>query len=137
MRVALLAGLVLLALVNQSCQVFQGAPIDPGADRVVVFAQRAQNQALDTFDEFLAFEQENRALLNDPKVKAAADNIRMNYQKWDDDLSASIKTYQLARTQENATKLDLTLSILRQAVAIASHYLVTKASVAPNWVRPK
>lgn len=109
------------------CSIFKGAAVAEGSDPIVVHAQRAQNYALDTFNEFLLFEKENRALLNDPAIKAAADNIRANYKQWDDDLSVAIKAYQLARTQENANRMDMALSVLHQAIAIARHYIVTKS----------
>lgn len=110
------------------CGIFQGAPIATNADPVVVYAQRFQNQALDTFDEFLSFEHKNRALLNDPAIKAAADKIRADYKKWDDDLSSAIRAYQVTRSQSDADKIDITLKLIHEAVGIARHYLITKAA---------
>lgn len=110
------------------CSVFKGAPIATNADPVVVHAERAQQYALATFDEFLAFEKNNRAAINEKAVWDAADHIRANYQKWDNDLLDSIRTYKAVRTQENASKIDTTLALIRQGLAIASHYYVTKSA---------
>jgi hypothetical protein len=55
---------IVLAIGMCSC-----ASVDEGADPVVVHAERTANYALDTFDAFLKFEYENRALINDPAVK--------------------------------------------------------------------
>lgn len=127
---ALLAPCALVVGVGFSggCSIFRGAAIATNADPVVVYAQRSQNYALDTFNEFLLFEYNNRALLNDSGLKAAADKIRADYKKWDDDLSSAIRAYQVTRGQADADKIDVALKLIHEAVGIARHYLITKAA---------
>jgi len=130
LSLALCAGAI--AGCGGGCAIFRGAPIATNADPVVVHAQRTREYALATFDAFLRWEKENRALLNDPGVKAAADNIRANYKKWDDDLGATIKAYQAIRSKENADKLDTALALMSQAIDIASRYFLTKTITPPK-----
>lgn len=126
--ITLLAPLALVVAVGCSggCGVFKGAAIAEGADPVVVHAERTQTYALETFDTFLAWERENRLLLHNPEVKAAADNIRVHYREWDDNLSSAIKAYKVTRSKENADKLDIALAVVSNALEIARRYLVTK-----------
>lgn len=113
-------------VITAGCSLFRGAPIAEGADPIVVHAERTQTYALETFDTFLAWERENRMLLHKPEVKAAADNIRVNYKEWDDNLSSTIKAYKATRSKENADKLDIALAVVSNALDIARRYLVTK-----------
>lgn len=109
------------------CSVFKGAPLAEGADKVVVHAERTQKEVLATVDEFLKFEKENRALINSKAVWDAADKVRDDYVKWDNDLLAAIRTYKSVRSQENASKIDIGLAALRQIAITASHYYVTES----------
>lgn len=109
------------------CSVFQGAEIDPAADPVIVHAQRTRGYALATFNAFLKFEYENRAAINNPQVKTAADTIRTNYKRWDDDLSRAIRAYQSVKSQENANKLDVALLVIQSGLEMASHYFLNDA----------
>lgn len=131
---ALCAGpLFLTAIVGCSggCAVFKGAPIAEGSDPIVVHAERTQGYALDTFDAFVRWENANRTLLNDPAVKNAADHVRRNYKKWDDDLTVAIKAYKAVRSKENADKLGTALTLISQGLDIARRYFLP-TSATPN-----
>lgn len=122
-QIALLYMLVMSGfLVGSGCSIFRGDPIDADADPAIVHAQRTRNNALDTFNKFLAWEKNNRALLNSPPTKAAADLIRTDYKKWDDGLGQAIVAYSAVKNTENATKLDIALSLIQQGLQIASQY---------------
>lgn len=119
--------LALIVLLFTSCSIFKGAPIAAGADPVVVHAERSQKDALATVDEFLRFEKENRFLINNKAIWDAADKVRTDYEKWDNDLLAAIRTYKSVRSQENASKIDITLAAIRQIAITASHYFITES----------
>jgi hypothetical protein len=126
------AALVVTVGCSGGCSIFQGAPVDEGSDAVVVHAERTAGFALDTFDTFLKWEYENRALINNPDVKSAADNIRKNGKQWINDLRSTTKAYKAVRSKENADKLDVALVIVNNALEIARRYLVIKAATAPT-----
>jgi hypothetical protein len=100
------------------------ASIDDGADPVVVNAERTANYALDTFDAFLKFEHDNRALINDPAVKNAADGIRRQAPAWIADLRAATRAYKVTRSQADGDRLQLALTVVQAGLDIAKRYLV-------------
>lgn len=114
------------------CSVFQGAPIASDADPVVVHAERTANFALDTFDSFLLWEYQNRAVLRDDNIKKAADQIRQNGKQWITDLRDTTKTYKTVRSKENADKLDYALAVVNKSLEIARRYLLIKTATQPQ-----
>lgn len=121
------SALVVTVGCSGGCSIFKGAPIAEGADKIVVHAERSQKEALATVDEFLRFEKENRALINNKAVWDVADKIRDDYEKWDNDLLAAIRTYKSVRSQENASKISIGLAAIRQIAITASHYFITES----------
>lgn len=106
------------------------APADP----VVVTAQNLRSQALNAFDFLWLAEMqfEKEAWNLSPKIKEYADYTRANSEKWLDDLTKAINTYQLARTPENKLKLDGVLKILETAIAESQKYTELAAKSKPS-----
>lgn len=123
-----LTSVALLALICSSCSVINPAPVAEGSDPVVVHAERTAGYALDTFDSFLLWEYQNRNLLNNQQIKAAADNIRANGKLWISELRVATQTYKAVRSQPNAEKLDIALAIVNQALETARRYLLVKSA---------
>jgi hypothetical protein len=116
---------IVLAIGMCSC-----ASVDEGADPVVVHAERTANYALDTFDAFLKFEYENRALINDPAVKGSADGIRKNGPAWIADLRAATRAYKVTRSQTDGDRLQLALTVVQAGLDIAKRYLAAGTAAA-------
>jgi len=120
-----------VALMSGGCALFRGEPIDAGADPYIVHAQRTRNYALDTFDGFLSWEKKNRAILNSPQTKAAADLIRADYTKWDNTLGEAIKAYSTVKNSENAGKLDIALALIQKGLELAAQYSNPNLALPP------
>jgi hypothetical protein len=100
------------------------AALQPGADPIAVRAEQSRSIAFLTFDTFLKFEYDNRALLaGTPEIHAAAEHIRVNGPKWIDDLTALIVVYKANRTPENKANLATGLAVLNTALVAAEKYL--------------
>lgn len=127
-----LALLGLLALFSTSCGLLRPAPLAANADPVVVHAERTAEYALATFDTFLLWEQQDRTLLNKSEVKAVADSIRLHGKQWINDLRTTTQAYKAVRSQPNADKLDLALTVVNRGLEMARRYLVTNSAVAPT-----
>lgn len=123
-----LPSLALIALLFTSCSIFHPATIDAGSDPIIVHAERTAGYALDTFDSFLLWEYQNRALLNNQAVKSAADNIRAHGKTWITELRAATQTYKVVKSQPNAEKLDIALGVVNQALETARRYLLIKSA---------
>ena len=124
-KIMALLSIALLAIGITGC-----STVDPGADPIVVHAERTANYALDTFDAFLKFEYDNRALINDPAVKGAADGIRKNGPAWIADLRAATRAYKVTRSQADGDRLQLALTVVQVGLDIAKRYLATSAAAA-------
>lgn len=116
----LLSSVLLLA----ACQAVQ-----PGADPVVVNAERDTRLAADTFDLLVHTEYDQRANLQsvDPKlagsVKAGADYIRKNAQRWLQSARVVTQAYKYNRTAQNKANVQTALATLSTAVSQAQSYL--------------
>lgn len=109
------------------------APADP----VVVTAQQVRANALNAFDLLWTTEKQFRkeAWQLSPKIKEYTDFTRGNAKQWLDDLTESISTYQLARTDENKLKLEGVIKILQNVTAQARDYAAQAA--AAKQLRPQ
>jgi hypothetical protein len=81
--------------------------LTPGADPVVVNAERTTALAADTFDTFLHVEYNNRAQLAaiSPAIHTYAEVLRRNGQTWLQTARALTKTYEANRTAQNKASL--------------------------------
>lgn len=97
------------------------------ADTLVVTCEKVRATALDTFDAIMQWEYANREALQriNPQIHEFAENIRRNGRAWLDDLTALKRSYQDARTPDNASRLNAALAALNSAIASASRYLAT------------
>jgi len=100
------------------------AALQSDADPVVVRAQQARSFAFLTFDTFLKFEYDNRAMLaGAPEIHAAAENIRENGPRWIDEVTNLITVYKANRTPESRANLATGLAVLNTALIMAERYL--------------
>ena len=98
--------------------------VSPGNDPLVVNAERTTELAVDTFDLFLRWEHDNRAVLASvPQIRKAADRIRMNAPTWLTSARSLTKAYKANRSPENRANLETALTVLRTALAEARTYL--------------
>lgn len=111
--------IALLALALTGC-------VTPGNDPVVVNAERTTQLAVDLFDTFLAWEHSNRELLlaTDPRIKEAADFIRLRGQSWLETTRAMTKAYKQNRNNANRANLDTALAVLKVGVNEAQRHFV-------------
>lgn len=129
---ATLAAAAALTFLLTGCQLLDPAPIASSADPIIVHAERTANYALDTFDQFLLWEHQNRALLNNAGIKGAADAIRKDGKQWIQDLRSATQAYKLVRSRENANRLDVALTLVNKSLEIARRYLLTKTATTPT-----
>jgi hypothetical protein len=106
-----LALLVLLSAFAAGC-----AAIKPGNDPVVVRAEQATKSAIAIIDSFVKYEYDNRLLLQtvEPKVKLAADKMRVNAPQAFASARNLTKAYKLNRTAENKANLNTIIMVLDQ-----------------------
>jgi hypothetical protein len=101
------------------------APLQPGADPIVVNAERTANLAADTFDVFLKLEYDNRAALQtlSPAIHQYAETLRAKGPVWLDSLRALTKAYKFNRTSENKASLQTAISVVTAAMTESSKYI--------------
>jgi hypothetical protein len=102
--------------------------IDPAGvyrgDKVLYNADKTIVDSYDILHAFVTFEFENReALKATPDVANAADQIRLNAQKWTDSAIALRDAYVASPTPENRSKLEDGVRVLRQAMTQAQNYM--------------
>ena len=95
------------------------------ASTIVVGAESFRDIALNTFDGLMTIEHEHEAALKslNPEIHTFAELLRRKSESWLDDLTAAKTAYQIARTAENATKLQAAVAHLDSAVVLAAKYL--------------
>lgn len=101
--------------------VYKGNKVLYDADQVIA-------TSYDILHTFVVWEYQNRKLINNPQVTAAADNIRVNAPRWFASAIALRDTYKANATSANATALQTALALLHTAVSEANTWL------ASNWV---
>ena len=118
LALAILLSCLLVPVLNTGC-------VTPGADPVVVQAERSTELAYDVFDSFLLWEKNNReAMAGTPGVKRTADAIRANGVKWLQSAREMTKAYKANRTPENKANLETALQVLASAVSEAKRYWI-------------
>lgn len=100
-------------------------------DTFLYQAENTINTAHDTFRDFLVWEKQYRDILP-VEVSRAADQIRMNEQKWIASANALHDAYVRTPTAENKDKLALTLNLIQAAFHESLAYMVANKSKAPN-----
>jgi hypothetical protein len=101
------------------------APLQPGADPIVVNAERTANVASDTFDTFLKLEYDNRAALLtlSPEIHKYAEVLREKAPTWLASLRALTKAYKFNRSSENKASLQTAISVVTAAMQESSKYI--------------
>lgn len=106
------------------CLVLAGcfATLQPGADPVVVNAERTIEMARVTLDGFVRFEFNNRARLDAtaPAVGAAAEKIRRHAPEWFARALRLKQAYKANRNARSQADLLTAVSVLQQAAAEAA-----------------
>lgn len=116
--------LLLVALIT-AC-----AGIKPGNDPVVVRAEQVTKASMATIDTFLKYEYDNRLLLQiaDPKIKAAADAMRVQAPQVFMSARTLTKAYKANRTAENKASLNTLVAVLEKLASEASTYIAKYAN---------
>jgi len=101
------------------------APLQPGADPVVVNAERTANLAADTFDTFLKIEYDNRAALQtlSPAIHQYAETVRAKGPTWLASLRALTKAYKFNRSSENKASLQTAIAVVTAAMQESNKYI--------------
>jgi len=109
-----------LLLVLAAC-----AQLQPGADPVVVNAERTASLAADTFDTFLKIEYDNRAALQtlSPAIHQYAETLRAKGPTWLASLRALTKAYKFNRSPENKASLQTAIAVVTAAMQESNKYI--------------
>lgn len=112
----------------------------PGADPVVVYAERTAKVTLALADGFLSWELENRPGLPS-QVTAAADTLRDDFPKAWWEFRKLTKVYKANRTPENRADLQTAQAVLERLVQTVRNYAPPQvqekaARAAPKLVLP-
>jgi len=115
-----LATLILvIPLLLTGCQSLQ-----PGADPVVVNAERSIEVARATLDSFVRFEYLNRGKCP-PEVQQAAEHIRKHAPGWFDRVLRLKAVYKANRGADQKADLLTAMAVLQTAAAEAATFLAT------------
>lgn len=126
------AAVIMLAAVLIGC-----GTIQPGADPIVVNAERVTASAVDTFDTFLKYEHNNRAALDsiNPGIHKYANVLRRNGQKWLQTARAETQAYKYNRSETNKANLQTAIAVLQEAVNQVGQYM-SQAKPQTGVTRP-
>lgn len=110
-------------LLTSGCGTFT---VKTGADPVVVWGEYSQEMALDTFDQFLAWERNNEtALLKlSPGIHDLAERVRKDGPGWINELDKAVRKYKQSRAPDDLKALLAAQIVLSTAVNQARTYLV-------------
>jgi hypothetical protein len=122
---ARLAGPIALLFVLAAC-----STLSPGADPVVVNAERTTALAVDTFDTFLHLEYNNRAQLAaiSPEIHKYAETIRRNGQTWLQTARTLTQAYKTNGTAQNKASLETAIAVLAAAISDSQKYIAQAQS---------
>lgn len=132
MKARLALSTLLLALLAPSCGPFLTGcaqlrnvfpALEPEADPLVVRAEQLAASSLTIVDAFLKYEKNNRAVLSNMSLKAAADNLRKYFPASYRDLRTLTKLYKENRSHQNKALLNLKLEEIRSYTATAEVHL--------------
>jgi hypothetical protein len=95
-------------------------------DPVIVSCERTLNIALDTFDSYLKFEYENRAMLKNVSVEFfnVAEKIRKDGKLWIKTLNTAKQVYKANKTSENQINVLTAIAVLEFGLSETRLYLV-------------
>jgi hypothetical protein len=97
-----------------------------GGDKALYAAERATVGAYDAMHAFVNWEYKNRALLVEhPEITKAADDVRLNAQRWLDQVIVLRDVYKSSPSPENRTRMQLAVATLRGALEAAAVYMAT------------
>lgn len=121
--------LLLAALTVVAGCLWGGCATAPGADPLLVQAERTADMAFQTFDTFLRFEHDNQAALRriDPAIHETAELIRREGPGWLTSLREATRAYKRERTADTEAGLKSALVMIQAALAQAQKHLERKA----------
>lgn len=105
-------------------------------DKLLYNAERATVGAYKSFDAFLRWEEQYRAVLP-VEVSRAADNVRKNARSWIDTAGAFRDAYVANPTGDNRDLLKLSLDLIDTALAESAKYMTAYRANAPNAGLPE
>jgi hypothetical protein len=120
----LCALLLTLCLVTQAgCPSLQPGPIDPGADPVVVNAERIARVGLATVNAFVAWEDANHDFVREhlPAVRKLADQLRDDFPKAYAQLRTATEAYKATRAAADELTLAAKLKVVDDFVRDAAN----------------
>lgn len=79
----------------------------------------------DVLQAFVSWEKNNRAAINNPDIKKAADSIRLGAPKWYASALAVRDAYAANPSTDNKNAVVSVLAVIQAAVTQASSYMVT------------
>jgi hypothetical protein len=126
--------LAVVALLLSAC-----VSLQPGADPVVVNAEKTAALAKDTFDTFLKLDRENEAVFRQIGAHALAETLRHresptqppNGIRWIQTLRSVTKTYKQNRTAENRASVDTWLKTVSDALKQTTQYIAQSGLKGP------
>ncbi len=100
------------------------------ASTIVVGAESFRDIALNTFDGLMTLEKQNEAVLKalNPEIHVFTERVRRESKGWLNELTAAKTAYQIARTPENAAKLQSAVATLDSMLGSAAKYLAQAAT---------
>ena len=92
------------------------------SDKALYVTDQLIVSAYATFNEFVLWEFQNRAALNNQDVTKAADKVRVNARRWIDTAINLRDVYSADPTPDNRRSLQTAIAVLRTAMAEAAGY---------------
>ena len=102
-------------------------------DAVLFRAEQAIVETKDAMDTFLKWEHDNQVVLAKwPEIKQYADVVRVDGRVWLESAMALRDTYKANPTDENRTKLQTSLALLRTMLAEIATHLARQTITSTN-----
>lgn len=131
--------ILLLALLSGCATRLENTILKPspyGGDAFLYRADQIIVLSYSELDEFVKWEKNFRPLINDPKVKAAADNVRTNARQWVSSAIALREAYAKvpdANVQDDLYKiLDIITEAINQSFVYMAQHKITINTQVPT-----
>lgn len=107
--------------------------LSPGADPVVVNAEKTTSVAVESLNTFFKLEASNHALVKErlPEVAKWTNYARANAPKWIESARQMTKAYKANRTDENKANLTTAIAVLSKAIGQVQIYTTQVSSLSP------
>lgn len=124
LRFSVIAAVLMAGALSMSC--LGCAPVDAGADPLVVNAERSIQMSFETVDAFLQFDHANRDVLKQtaPDVHAFAEKTRVAAPAIFNEAWAALAAYKATQTPTTGDKLDDALTTVESLARHARLFLL-------------